>query len=41
MLGGDQDLESYRHLMEPPGTYEEGFSWTAISTVMRRIGNRP
>jgi hypothetical protein len=34
MLGGDKDLEEYRKLMEPPGTYEEGFSWTALVGAM-------
>ena len=34
MLGGDKDLEVYRKLMEPPGTYEEGFSWTAVFGAM-------
>ncbi|MCG3147142.1 MAG: hypothetical protein PCFJNLEI_00579 [Verrucomicrobiae bacterium] len=26
----DQDLEQYRNVMTPPGTFEEGFSWASV-----------
>ncbi len=30
MIKTDQELESYRQIMLPPGTYEEGFSWASV-----------
>jgi hypothetical protein len=26
----DKELEEFRNLMKPPGTFEDGFSWTAL-----------
>ena len=26
----DRELEQYRRLMEPPGTYEDGFTWSSL-----------
>ena len=34
MFGADKELESYRKIMEPPGTFEEGFSWQALVGAM-------
>jgi hypothetical protein len=30
MIKADKELESYRQIMLPPGTYEEGFSWASV-----------
>jgi len=30
----DKELEQYRSLMEPPGTFEEGFSWASLLGAM-------
>jgi len=34
MVRVDKELESYRKLMEPPGTFEEGFSWASLVGAM-------
>ena len=30
----DKELEEFRQIMQPPGTFEEGFSWTAFAGAL-------
>jgi len=34
LFGPDKELDNYRKLMEPPGTFEEGFSWSSLLGAM-------
>jgi len=29
----DRELETYRDLLKPPGTYDEGFGWTTVAGI--------